>query len=351
MKKTRQLLAGIAASICLLYSCSTKIQISAPYKNILVIYGLLDQGDTAHYIRIQKAFLDNSKTTLDMAKVSDSSYAPNLVVKMEKVTATGHIDSTFLLYPVDLNKEGYPKDSGTFFSNVNFAYKFKDTLFSNFTYRLVVTNTQTGDVDSAETQIIETNPRVFNVPMFGIANSTVDFTDTTNYSVYLLNFDAPGTAQMFSGVMHICWWDLNLSTQDSVLRSVDWNFASYVFPYTDSATIHDLSLSVFNHAFYTYMAQQLIPCPQGIVRHMAYNDIYIYTATDDYYQYITITNGQSGTLNSSQIHPTYTNIKGPNVVGLFTCRGMRAGYHHPFRPTTITAMEQTSVLVGANIKD
>jgi hypothetical protein len=38
-------------------SCETDFELNAEWKDITIVYGILNQNDTAHYIRIQKAFL------------------------------------------------------------------------------------------------------------------------------------------------------------------------------------------------------------------------------------------------------------------------------------------------------
>ena len=42
----------------LVSSCSKDFKIDAPYKDITIVYGLLNISDTAHYVIIHKAFLD-----------------------------------------------------------------------------------------------------------------------------------------------------------------------------------------------------------------------------------------------------------------------------------------------------
>src|SRR5437764_4127391 len=50
--------------LCLLASCSEDFTVGAPYKAITVVYGIMDVGDTAHYIRIQKAYYDENMSAL-----------------------------------------------------------------------------------------------------------------------------------------------------------------------------------------------------------------------------------------------------------------------------------------------
>src|ERR1700722_992454 len=61
--------------ILLFIACNNKLNIDAPYKDITVVYGLLDQNDSAHYIRINKAFLGIGNA-LTMAQQYDSINYP-----------------------------------------------------------------------------------------------------------------------------------------------------------------------------------------------------------------------------------------------------------------------------------
>ncbi|TAK34000.1 MAG: hypothetical protein EPO28_16670 [Saprospiraceae bacterium] len=100
-------------------SCSNDFEVSAPWKDIPVVYGLLNIQDTAHYIRVEKAFLDPSANALDIAQNPDSLYYDNALVQLEKVN-TGEV---FTLQKVDGNLEGYPRQSGVFANAPNWLYK------------------------------------------------------------------------------------------------------------------------------------------------------------------------------------------------------------------------------------
>src|ERR1700753_263242 len=100
----------ITIALFALASCSDKFNVAAPYKNITVIYAYLDCQDTAHYVRIQKAFLDQSKSALTMSQSPDSSFYANInvVIKRYSIVDTSYLDSIHLTR-VDLDNEGYPK--------------------------------------------------------------------------------------------------------------------------------------------------------------------------------------------------------------------------------------------------
>src|SRR5436190_179667 len=83
--------------------CSEKFDIGAPYKNITVVYAFLDQGDTAHYIRIQKAFLDQNKNALVMSTNPDSNFYAKLNVKIVRLRyGTTDVVDSFHLTRVNL---------------------------------------------------------------------------------------------------------------------------------------------------------------------------------------------------------------------------------------------------------
>src|ERR1044071_7961899 len=83
----RFFLLGLTALIALT-GCEKDFEVAAPYKDIMLVYGIIDPLDSAHYIRIQKAFLDENKSAIEMSKIPDSSYFSNLAVKIQEYTGT-----------------------------------------------------------------------------------------------------------------------------------------------------------------------------------------------------------------------------------------------------------------------
>lgn len=81
MKKRYVFLFFLASLIA---ACSTDFNINAGWQEITVVYGLLNQKETTHYIKINKAFLGEGNA-LTMAQMEDSSsYYNNLEVKVEE---------------------------------------------------------------------------------------------------------------------------------------------------------------------------------------------------------------------------------------------------------------------------
>lgn len=51
-----------------LSACANDFDVTAPWKEIPVVYGILSPQDSAHYIRVEKAFVDPEKSALEIAR-------------------------------------------------------------------------------------------------------------------------------------------------------------------------------------------------------------------------------------------------------------------------------------------
>src|SRR5687768_2088220 len=109
------------AFIVLFSSCDNELVVTEQWKDIPVVWGLLSKSDTAHYIRVEKAFLDPTTSALNIARIPDSLYYDNATVSLKRVN-TGQI---FPLERVIGELEGYPRDSGLFAETPNYLYKIK----------------------------------------------------------------------------------------------------------------------------------------------------------------------------------------------------------------------------------
>ena len=346
-------------------SCSTKFNVAAPYKNITVIYGFLDQSDTAHYIRIQKAFLDNNKSALTMAQVPDSNFYASLNVKIERINlyaTTPGVHDTIHLNRVDLNNEGYPKQPGVFFNAPNYAYKFTNVLDAHYSYRIVVYNAATGETDSAEAPVIvDTDPLAFNIPYLDDSNANragLSFFGTPINTNDVLDLGGSYTVPSF-GTYNFYGQTSPAAVAQIIIR-FNWVDSNYVtFTTTQHYADDDLGLvPVANGAFnitlnnvdlYSAIRAALGPAPASTLRLMNRCTLFAYLGTPDYYTYEQIQASQGTGLTGSEIEPVYTNVKGANVLGLYTSRGSRIG-NISISSQTIDSLIASPIMTTVNIK-
>lgn len=345
MKKIFHTIAWVAG-ILGITSCNEKLDIAAPYKNITVVYGMLDITDTAHYIRIQKAFMDGNKSALDMAKIADSSFYNALDVRIKELSAGGAVLRTIKLDKVDLAQEGYPKDTGVFFNTPSYAYKFRESLDAANRYRLVILNTQTGVVDSAETAVIDnTLPNTeFGIREWLDATINMDFSRTTQKFDYTGSIPASVYAAQL--VIRFKWVDSNIVTHTSVPHISDFSVGD-----PDVVAGKPVSFKTEEINLFYFLRSELAGPPEA--DHYRYFedscDMILYAAGEEYYKYLKL-NQVSGGLTANEIRPVYTSIKGPDAMGLFSTRGNRQRSKIPITGGSQSALQTNSITSNLGIR-
>lgn len=152
----RYTLLLLSCSLIGLTGCSTDLDLNADYKEIPVVYGLLNAQDTVHYIRIQKAFLGKQSAEKD-ATVRDSIYYDQeLDVTVSALDENGNpIGQPTRLERVNGDTLGIEKDRGPFAKEPNELYRFKGNLNPELTYRFEMVNPETGKTVSAKTPLVQ----------------------------------------------------------------------------------------------------------------------------------------------------------------------------------------------------
>lgn len=143
-----------------LSSCETEIDSVSEYKDITVVYGLLNPNETDHYIRISKAF-SGEGNAYDLASNANNFYYPDgeLSVTIDEYDASGVFKKSFSLART-VNE--IPKDNGVFDVSQNVLYKFSEpNLKKDYTYKLKIVNNKLGKEITSETKITS-NPTLAN---------------------------------------------------------------------------------------------------------------------------------------------------------------------------------------------
>lgn len=332
-------------------SCSEDFEVAAPYKDVTVVYGLLNMQDTAHYIRIQKAFLDEDKNAFDMAKEPDSNFyrESELLVVMKEISNGTAVGAPIPLSRVDMNLEGYPKKDGNFFTSPNYGYKFKKALNPAYKYRLVITHTSTGNSDSSEINVLDSSR--LSVPRFSPnLNFKFNFSKTVPQDVAVFRLDVqtgfprqPGDARYVEGVVRFNWVEKNIVTGAQSAKHADMPFGS-----TD--ILSRAYIQSANVSFYSFLNEVMKPAPAEVHRFMDSCDFFIYGAEEHYFTYLQTLGIQSSGLSSESIQPVYSNIEGKNVFGLFSSRLMKIKENVAIDETTMDSLMNGSKAKNLNIK-
>ena len=287
-------------------SCTTDFDLTSDWKDVTIVIGLLDKSDTAQYIKINKAFLDQSTSALEIAQISDSLYYNNIVVTLDQLDGNGNVISSMTLTKVDGNLEGFVKDTGTFANTPNYLYKTTQPLVEG-PYKITVTKSDEGKTVTAYTNVIGN----FNVTRPNVVVEKVNFIPSGKYNVqwYAANY---GKIYDLTIRFHFEEQDINTS---AVLRDtfIDWNVFHTLVA---SAGQTNFDYSMLGATFYNIVHAKVQP--DALVKRIPLNlDFMFSVGGEELYKYYLVNNAQTG-ITSGQIQPEYTNIE--NGLGIYSSR-------------------------------
>lgn len=349
-RKLRALLPALALLIGA-SSCSEDFDVLAPARPFTVVYGILDPSEPVNYVRIQRAYADPNKSALDLAQLPDSSYFPNIKVTFEEKTGTGYrtiVD--------DLQREKVTdKNAGVFFSTPNYAYKIDQPLTPGSTYRLLIKNNDNGNVDTAETVIVDVgNTKISELDPTINPNQKIELTPTSNtnaqqdgsYSWRVLQFPPSATVRFMNAMVRFHFREQAIGGGNPVDKTVDYIFSRPV----NTGINWDIRFpsDKFNN-FYVAIANGLGSAPAGRERLVMDNaDLIAYFGTPELYDYqqnqVAI-----GGLGGDQIQYRYTNIRGKNVIGILASRNKLQRLHVPLTNATIEELKVNPNTRSCNI--
>jgi len=291
---------------CGFFGCTTDFPTITPYKETMVIYGLLNPNDPVQYIRVSKAFLGEGNA-LVMSRQPDSIYYGDILdVKLERFIGV-NLANTYIYSRIPM--DSVPKDAGAFVAPYQAVYAGQmdraDTTNSGTTsYKLTVKNRQSGVTATASTIIIDN----FWIPSFHIG--TQDFT-------------APPPKPSYSVIPTVLAKNYNITMQLSYTDTshvshflFDWNLGDQTNVEGNTSELPFSFAKSYLFTLDSIAAQGLPRDPTGA--YIFTLNLIVTAGTNDLYTYMQATQPANSLV---QDRPLYTNVQ--NGVGLFTCRNMR----------------------------
>ena len=290
--------AVCAVLLWLLPSCEKEFNPRDEYKDITIIYGLINPVDSIHYIRINKAFL-GPESIIVMAKNPDSSTYPveDIDVRIYEVTPNGN--STQLTVGTTII---HNKDSGYFYYPDQMVYYFEKTFDkkTDNTIKIEVEHKKTGKIVYAQTSVVNAfnvyTPRAETQPNFDPEQTVMKFEwdNAKNgkiYDVYYTMYYREGSVPDFS-----------VFRKDSVV----WHMGTYSAAQTGNGS-SQVEIFQFNPgAFYSQVAKK-VPYNTSLWR-SPYSTVKfaIWCGSEELYYYHNINSPSQGL---AQERPEYTNLK------------------------------------------
>lgn len=294
-------ITGIVIAAFLFASCDNELVVTDEWKDIPVVWGLLNKSDTAHYIRVEKAFLDPTTSALDIARIPDSLYYDNAIVSLKRISN----NQDYQLERVNGDLEGYPREGGTFAETPNYLYKIKANeinLVIGEKYQFILDRGDGSPLVTSET-IILPKPVLRN-PQVG---SLLAFKRSTLFTF------------MWNEMPDAGIFDLKVLFHYSERSPETGNmFIPKSFEWTVAKNLIDREHKIDGVEFYNAVKAN-IQVEADATRRFDSLDIVVWAGGKELYEFIRITQANTG-LTSTQDIPRYTNIS--EGIGIFSSRNV-----------------------------
>jgi hypothetical protein len=282
------------------------VDLTADFRDIPIVYGLLDLDNEVNYIRIQKAFLPkDGESALDVALNPDSLYYNNIDVRLERVDN----GESYPLERVDGEDEGLEKGEGVFANQPNYVYKLDLTgdeeLIADREYRLIINRGDNLPEVTANAKVV--GEAMFTSP-FEVGQINIRYRD------FDVTWRKAPAAAFYDLKMEIFFLEEDPASPGSFNeKSVIWNIENNIVPGSASQAVN---YEFEGESFYQFIGGRLDD-NQGFERIFQSLDFILDCGGNEIFEYINIGQANTG-ITSSQIIPTYTNLS--EGFGVFSSR-------------------------------
>lgn len=311
MKTIKSLIFSLFLLGILFQSCSTKVDLYADYKDITVIYGLLDYKKDTNFVKINKAFLGPGNA-IQIAQNSDSCNYPYKlnarIIESRATSSTGTYTQTRVLELDTITIHN--KETGTFYSPDQLVYYTTEKINANsnhhfYRYEL--------EIDRGDT-ILRSNTNIVGGGSFNVVNGVLNFA-SNNPQGAIKWYPCP-YASIYDVSVQFRFMDLYPSG-DSVPRIMDWQLGTY--PISEITLENGAYAISYNSPYFfqgvaTELGNDTLKNIERLVFEPALT-VKISAGGEELYNFIAI-NGPSSSI--VQNVPEYSNISGG--YGVFSSR-------------------------------
>lgn len=289
-------------------SCSEKLDLNGQFKETAIVYGLLDQNNTTHFIKINRAFIGPGNS-LEIAKIPDSSYFKNLDVTITEKDALGTYRTWTLQDTIISNKEV----NGVFYGPEQKLYYFttpeSTPLEGNKEYHLRIV------VENGLFEITSSTKIVDGMLANTLASGNAQLKLASNpgeYETYSLNISSGNALVMAAEI------DVKINERIGSIyepKHISW------FLGEKEVESQATGFSIAGQTFYQRIKDGLANSDPNVDRRLLDTITFTFTGgASDLYNYMLV-NKPSSSL--TQTKPTYTNLKATNdfeAIGIFSSR-------------------------------
>ncbi len=282
----------------LLFSCSTDVDNYADYKDITIVYGLLESNSDTTFLKITKAYLGPGNA-LVMAKNPDSSnYAGKLDVKLKG--KKNNFDLPVIQLDTITIKNKLAGDSIFYFPQQK-LYFTTAAIDPEASYSLEIMR---------DNHVVESSTNI--VKDFSITQPTnrFNFASTAATNVAWI---AAENAKRHEVVLVFNFEEIWPGSGDTLRKTMQWNMGTVTSSKLDGS--ENLEISYNGSEFYTRLASAIDVNALNVRRFAGNVDVYISAGGGDLTTYIEVNTPSNSII---QEVPQFTNIE--NGFGIFSSR-------------------------------
>lgn len=313
-------------------SCSTEVDLNAPYKPMTVVYGLLDPAADTQWVKINKTFLGDGNN-LDYALIRDSSeYDFSDFTAMVHEMDGENIVNSFTLDSMTIHDKNM---NGIFYGPDQSVYYFPTPvgLNADHSYHLDIDFSIKDDV-SATTSVVNVNQISMVNPLQNsgqnlfLAQKTGE--NTFVYKTASIKFLPDESALFYEVTLRFWYNEMVYSSPDhTVLLSEEMKFIDYfvgTYDLNDLNTVGQITAEIGGESYFSFLGSNITADP-NIVREIGYYDntinqpatrcfdIIIHAGGEELNTYTQVNAPVTGII---QERPFYSNVN--NGIGLFSSR-------------------------------
>jgi hypothetical protein len=320
---------GLIFTGFLFTACDNELVVVDKWKDIPIVWGFISKSDTAVYVRVEKAYLDPTTSALDIARIPDSLYYDDAVVKLRRVST----NQEYILQKVDGTLEGYPREDGVFAEVPNYLYKIKGNVINLMIgekYEFILVRGDQSDPVTAQT-IILPKPVLRNPPV----GSLLSFKQNVFFTFM---WNAMPDAGIFDLQMRFNYLERSPETGNIYKdTSVMW---------TITQGILDNDYKMDGAEFYNSVAANIDVDPDA-TRIFQSIDVIVWCGGKELEEYIKVALANDG-ITSTQDFPEYTNLS--EGKGLFTSRNFSDNMDFGLTNQSLDSLKNGSITGDLNFQ-
>ncbi len=299
----------IIINLLFLNSCKEDIELVGDFNETAIVYGLLDQSDSIHYIKINRAFIGPGNA-LEFAQIPDSNYFENLEANITEII-NGNIIRTWELSDTLITDKD---QNGVFYAPEQKVYYFNHSMNSpldpNGNYNLEIT------INKGLTNEFKITGQT------GLVNGMVS--PQTNPSTSFSFIDNQGVLKAssisLSNIGNAKIVNMSLLINVDEISSNDTNHLEIPMNISDAEVSTSYSASIQGQTFFELIQNNLTEDASIIKRKLTSVDVIVTGGSDDFLTYYSSSKPSTSITQSKPIFTNLSTNSENNVLGIFTGR-------------------------------